>query len=122
MSSGTLEYTSLQRAARHYDALMRLTELALERLPLRYHIVQYHKIVQDFDAESAAMCAFAGLEWTEAVRNFDATAKRRGVTTASVGQVHRGLYDGTQQWRPYAAYMEPIMDILQPWVDKFGYR
>ncbi len=122
MSSGTLEYTSLQRTAHHYDALMRLTELALERLPLRYHIVQYHKIVQDFDAESAAMCAFAGLEWTEAVRNFDATAKRRGVTTASVGQVHRGLYDGTQQWRPYAAYMEPIMDILQPWVDKFGYR
>ncbi len=121
MSSGTLEYTSLQRAARHYDALMRLTQLALERLPLRYHIVQYQKIVQDFDAESAKMCAFAGLEWTEAVRNFYATAKRRGVTTASVGQVHRGLYDGTQQWRPYAAYMEPIMDLLQPWVDKFGY-
>ena len=121
MSSGTLEYTSLQRAARHYDALMRLTELALERLPLRYHVIQYHKIVQDFDAESAKMCAFAGLEWTEAVRNFDATAKRRGVTTASVGQVHRGLYDGTQQWRPYALYMEPIMDTLQPWVDKFGY-
>jgi len=77
--------------------------------------------VQDFDTESAEMCAFAGLEWSEAVRNFDATAKRRGVTTASVGQVHRGLYDGTQQWKPYAGYMEPVMDILQPWVDKFGY-
>ncbi len=121
MSSGTLEYTSLERAARHYDALMRLTELALDRLPLRFHIVQYHKIVQDFDTESAAMCDFAGLEWTEAVRSFDATAKRRGVTTASAGQVHRGLYDGTQQWRPYAAYLEPVIPLLQPWIEKFGY-
>ena len=122
MSSGTLEFTSLERAARHYDALMRLTELALDRLPLHYHIVHYHKIVQDFDAESTAMCAFAGLEWTEAMRGFDATAKRRGVTTASTGQVHRGLYDGTQQWRPYAAYLEPVMPILQPWIEKFGYN
>ncbi|MFN3451723.1 MAG: tetratricopeptide repeat-containing sulfotransferase family protein, partial [Sphingorhabdus sp.] len=121
MSSGTLEYTSLERAARHYDALMRLTELAIERLPLHYHVVQYHKIVQDFDAESAAMCAFAGLEWNEAVRNFDTTAKRRGVTTASAGQVHRGLYDGTKQWQPYAAYLEPVLSYLQPWIDKFGY-
>ena len=122
MSSGTLEYTSLERAARHYDALMRLTELSLDRLPRHHHIVQYHKIVQDFDAESAAMCAFAGLEWNDAVRDFDVTAKRRGVTTASAGQVNRGLYDGTQQWRPYAAYLEPVMPLLQPWIDKFGYR
>ena len=121
MSSGTLEFTSLERAARHYDALMRLTEFALDRLPLHYHIVHYHKIVQDFDAESAAMCAFAGLEWTDAVRDFNITAKRRGVTTASAGQVHRGLYDGTQQWQPYAEYLKPVMPILQPWIDKFGY-
>ncbi|MFM9898807.1 tetratricopeptide repeat-containing sulfotransferase family protein [Sphingorhabdus sp.] len=121
MSSGTLEYTNLMRAARHYDALMRLTELALERLPLQYHIVQYHKIVQDFDDESAAMCAFAGLEWNESARNFDVTAKRRGVTTASTGQVHRGLYDGTKQWQPYAKFLEPVLPILQPWIEKFGY-
>jgi Flp pilus assembly protein TadD len=121
MSSGTLEYTSLIRAARHYDALMRLTELALERLPVQYHIVQYHKIVQDFEAESAAMCAFARLEWNETVRDFDRTAKRRGVTTASAGQVHRGLYDGTKQWQPYAKFLEPVLPILQPWIDKFGY-
>ncbi len=121
MSSGTLEYTTLERAARHYDALMRLTELALERLPLNVHFVQYHRLVQDFDAETEAMCAFAGLEWTEAVRSFDRTATRRGVTTASVGQVSRGLYDGTRQWEPYAEFLVPILPILQPWVEKFGY-
>ena len=121
MSSGTLEYTTLERTARHYDALMRLTELAIERLPLNVHIVQYHRLVQDFDAETKAMCEFAGLEWTEVVRGFDRTAAKRGVTTASVGQVTRGLYDGTRQWEAYADYLAPVLPILQPWIDKFGY-
>lgn len=121
MSSGTLEYTTLERAARHYNALMRLTELAIERLPLNIHIVQYHRLVQAFDAETKAMCEFAGLEWSEAVRDFDRTATRRGVSTASAGQVNRGLYDGTRQWEPYAEYLAPVLPILAPWIEKFGY-
>ena len=121
MSSQTLEYTTLERTARHYDALMRLTEAALARLPLAIHIVDYHRLVRDFDAETEAMCAFAGLEWSEAVRSFDRTSKARGVSTASVAQVGRGLYDGTRQWEPYAEYLEPVMPILAPWIAKFGY-
>lgn len=121
MSSGTLEFTSLERAARHYDALMRLTDLAMERLPIAFHIVHYHRLVQDFDAETQGMCAFAGLEWSEEVRCFDRTAAKRGVTTASVGQVTRGLYDGTRQWEPYAEFLAPVLPILQPWIEKFGY-
>lgn len=122
MSSGTLEYTTLTRTARHYDALMRLTELALQQLPLNVHFVQYHRLVQDFDAETQAMCAFSGLQWTDAVRSFDQTAARRGVTTASVGQVGRGLYDGTRQWEPYAEFLAPVLPVLQPWIEKFGYE
>lgn len=122
MSSGTLEYTSLERTARHYDAVMRLTERVVEALSLDVHIVHYHRLVQDFDAETQAMCTFAGLEWTDAVRNFDRTASQRGVSTASVAQVNQGLYDGTRQWEPYAQYLEPMMPILQPWLHKFGYE
>lgn len=121
MSSGTLEYVTLERAARHYDAVMRLTELALDGLSLNYHIVQYHRLVQDFDSETQAMCEFAGLEWTDKVRSFDRTAAMRGVTTASAGQVTRGLYDGTRQWEPYAEYLAPVLPILEPWIRKFGY-
>lgn len=121
MSSQTLEYTSLERAARHYDALMRLTEIALERLPLAVHVIDYHRLVRDFDAETQAMCAFAGLEWSEAVRSFDRTAKARGVSTASVAQVGRGLYDGTRQWEAYADFLAPVVPLLAPWIAKFGY-
>jgi tetratricopeptide (TPR) repeat protein len=121
MSSQTLEYTSLDRTARHYDALMRLTEMAIERLPLTVHVVDYHRLVRDFDAETQAMCSFVGLVWSDKVRGFDRTAKARGVSTASVAQVGRGLYDGTRQWEPYAEFLEPVLPILQPWIEKFGY-
>ncbi len=121
MASGTLEYTTLERAALHYDAMMKLTELALEKLPLATQIVPYHELVGDFEVTTRAICAFAGLEWSEAVHRFNRTAERRGVSTASAAQVRRGLYDGTRQWEPYAQWIEPVLPILAPWIEKFGY-
>jgi hypothetical protein len=67
------------------------------------------------------MCEFAGLDWSEELRRFDRTAQRRGVATASAGQVRKGLYDGSGQWKPYARYLEPVLPILAPWIEKFGY-
>jgi Flp pilus assembly protein TadD len=121
LTNAALDFTTLDRAARHYAAMMQLIEISLECLPLTAHVVQYHRLVQDFDAETQALCAFAGLEWTAAVRSFDRTATTRGVGTASAGQVRLGLYDGTRQWEPYAEFLEPVLPILQPWIDKFGY-
>ena len=121
INSNTLDFTSLERAARHYDALMRLTELARERFDLLAHEVHYHRLVEDFDAATQEVCAFLGLEWSEELRRFDRTARQRGVSTASVSQVRRGLFDGTRQWEPYGEYLAPVMPILQPWVERFGY-
>ncbi|KUR72244.1 hypothetical protein AQZ52_02880 [Novosphingobium fuchskuhlense] len=121
LSNAAMDFTTLEGAARHYDALMQLTEVALARLPLALHEVPYHRMVQDFDATTQAICRFVGLEWTEALRRFDRTARTRGVSTASAKQVRRGLYDGTRQWEPYAEYLEPVLPILQPWIEKLGY-
>ncbi len=121
MSSGTLDFTSLERAARHYDALMRLTAAALERLPLEFHELHYHRLVQDFDSTTRELCDFIGLEWTPDLRRFDRTADRRGVATASAAQVRRGLYDGTGQWEPYAEFLAPVLPLLAPWIERFGY-
>lgn len=122
MSSGTLEYTSLDRAARHYVAMMQLTLAALDRLPLAVLKVHYHNLVRDFDPTTRAICEHLGLHWSPELRNFDKTAAKRGVATASAAQVRQGLYDGTEQWRPYAAHFEPLMPILAPWIERFGYQ
>jgi len=120
-TTGTMEFTTLERAARHYDALMRLIALALDRLPLNVFQLDYHDLVRDFDATTQVLCSFTGIPWSEAVRRFDKTATTRGVSTASAGQVRKKLYDGSGQWLPYARQLEPVMPILQPWIERFGY-
>lgn len=121
LTSAALEFTTLERTAWHYDAMMRLIELARRRLPLAYHEVDYHALVRDFDGTTRALCGFLDLPWDESLRRFDSTARNRGVATASASQVRRGLYDGRGQWEPFARHFEPVLPILQPWIDKFGY-
>jgi len=101
--------------------MMELIDLSRERLGLAIHPVSYEGLVRDFEAETRALCAYLGLEWSEDLRRFDRTAKTRGVATASAGQVRKGLYDGSGQWRPYAEFLAPVMPILAPWIEKFGY-
>lgn len=121
LTSTSYEFTSLERTARHFDALMRLTEMSLNTLPLNTHVVRYDRIVREFDAETRSLCAFIDVPWSENLRHFDRTALARGVATASAAQVRKPLYDGTRQWERYAKHLAPVMPILQPWVAKFGF-
>lgn len=121
LTNAAMDFTTLERTALHYDAMMRLLETAQARLSLAFHIVRYDSLVADFDATTRTMCGFAGLAWTPAVRRFDRTAQTRGVATASAGQVRKGLFDGRRQWEPFAPWLEPVMPILEPWLVRFGY-
>ncbi len=121
-TAAAFEFISIEGAARHFDAVMRVTEASMARFPLATHIVRYDRLVSDFDGETQALCAFLGLEWTESLRQFDRTAAQQSVSTASATQVRRGLFDGRGQWRPYARYMDAALPILAPWVEAFGFE
>lgn len=122
LTNAALDFTSLEGVARHYAAMMRLIDLSHARFGLNLHAVRYEALVRDFAQETRKLCDFAGLPWSEDLLRFDRTARQRGVATASASQVRKGLYDGSGQWRPFARYFEPIMPILQPWIDAFGYE
>lgn len=121
-STAAWSFSELEETARHYDALMTLTELCRERLALDFHEVRYDRLVADFETTVTAFARFIGLDWTEAFRTFDRTAQTRGVRTASATQVRRGLYDGRGQWRRYADQVGPVQPILAPWVERFGFE
>lgn len=99
-----------------------MAEEALASLPLDWFELRYEALVRDFDATTQALCRFLDVPWTEEVRQFDRTAQRRGVSTASATQVRQGLYDGSGGWKRYAKQMEPVLPILQPWIERFGYE
>jgi len=121
LTSTSYEFTSLERTARHYDALMRLTQDSIALLPLATHDVRYDALVRDFDRTTQELCAFIDIPWNPALREFDRTARTRGVSTASAAQVRKPLYDGTRQWERYRAQLQPVMPILQPWITLFGF-
>ena len=122
LTPAALEFTDLERTARHYDAVMVTQEAFLDALPLARHELRYEALVTDFDVETRRLCDFLDTEWTEDMRDFARTARRRGVSTMSATQVSKPLYDGSKQWRRYEDQLRPILPILAPWVERFGYR
>ena len=114
------EFTSLARAARHYSATMRLIQRCIEALPLTTHILHYEDLVRDFDQTTSDLCAFAGLPWSQDLRDFGATSRARSVKTASAPQVRGKLFDGSGQWQNYADKLQPVFPMLRRWVRPAG--
>lgn len=116
------EFTGLERTARFYDVVMRSQSAFFERLPLQLCEIRYERLVEDFDAEVKAACAFLDLEWSDALRDFTGTARTRTVRSRSSNQVTEGLNrKGVAQWRRYQPALAPVLPVLKPWVERFGY-
>lgn len=120
-NAGTANFTTLEHTARFYAANWALITATLDVLPLDWFELRYEALVRDFDATTRALCAFLGADWSEDLRQFDRTAQRRGVSTASATQVHQGLYDGSGGWRRYERQLATVEPILAPWIERFGY-
>jgi Flp pilus assembly protein TadD len=123
MSAQMYELLVLERTARYYDAVMRLSTSYREKLDLDIHDVVYEKMVADFEGETRKICAFLGLAWTDAMADFSAVSRQRAPYTPSGVQVARGLYShAVGQWLAYRTELEPVLPILAPWRVRFGYQ
>ena len=121
-NAATYAMLTLDGAADLYDAVMRLAETYRAVLPLDLHEVRHERLTADFDGEVRALCAFLGLEWSDAFYDFATQAEGRTISTPSAGQVRRGLYrEATPAWIHYADQLAPVLPRLQPWVERFGY-
>jgi tetratricopeptide (TPR) repeat protein len=118
----TAEFHTLEDAARLYDATMRVGAWSRANLPLAFHEVRHERLVEDFEAGLRGLCAFIGLEWTDALMALAAPTTARGLAALSAPQLSRGLNnEGVGRWRAYAAHLGPALPILEPWVRRFGY-
>jgi tetratricopeptide (TPR) repeat protein len=123
MSAPYFELLSLETAAELYDAVMELTTLFIRALQLRVHVVKLESFVDDFDHQLQNVCDFLQLEKAEGMRDFAATARARGVATASGAQMARGLSrSGFGEWRRYGAELSPVLPTLARWVEHYGYE
>lgn len=122
MSGSAYQLLTLPGAAGYYDAAMRLADRLEPALGPRTQIVRHEALVEDFDKVVGEVCAFLGLPWSDAMRNFADKARDRAVATPSGAQLSRGLSaEGVGAWRRYKDQLAPVLPTLGAWVAEYGY-
>jgi tetratricopeptide (TPR) repeat protein len=122
INPSTYEFLDLERTAANYAGVMALAELLETKLELNEHRLFYERLVADFAGETRAVCEFIGAGWRDDLIDFADRARRGRVASASGAQIARGLYrGGAGQWRRYRDQLAPVLPILAPWIERFGY-
>jgi hypothetical protein len=118
----TYELLQLESATRLYDTVMRLRELAWSKLGLAWLDVRNEDVIGNFESEMQAVCAFLGIAWQNSLKRFSENARRQNIATPSSAQVRSGLSRaGIGYWRRYREQLAPVLPVLEPWVETFGY-
>lgn len=121
VNATNFEFLTLEGAANLYASVMRLGTACRGKIPLSEHWHRYEDMIADFDASIAAVCDFIGIGWQDSMREFH-TRDLLPVHSPSAAQIRRPLYnEGVGQWRRYAKQLAPVIPVLEPWVEAFGY-
>ena len=121
---GLVNFTTLEGTAQLYDQMFRFWGQCRTILPMIVQRVRYERLVEDAEPEMRALAAFIGLQWTDAILDNPTTAQDRGfINTPSYAQVAEPLYDRSiGRWEKYRKQMKPVLPILAPWAQRFGYE
>jgi hypothetical protein len=119
MNPAMYELLTLPGAAAFYDAVMHFADRVRPLLGLDWHEVRYETLVAAFAQETRAICEFLGLKWQADMGDFAARVQAREHATPSTAQLARGLdRSGIDHWKNYSAQLQPILAVLEPWVQR----
>lgn len=116
-------FLDLGESAALYDRLIGYWLQCKAVFDLPVQNVRYEAMVEDMEAEVRPLIDFLGLPWRDAVLDNQKTARLRGsIKTPSYAQVTEKIYTRSSgRWTRYRKYMEPVLPILAPWCERFGY-
>ncbi|MFZ1367260.1 sulfotransferase, partial [Sphingorhabdus sp.] len=116
-------FLDLTNASRTYDRIFGYWEQCQSVLPLDVHMLRYEAMVEDVESELRPLFDFLGLDWDPSVLDHQKTARERGyIRTPSYAQVTEKIYSSASgRWQRYRNYMNEVLPILEPWVQKYDY-
>ncbi len=116
-------FYSIKWAAKLYDRVMGLWLKSADVLPLNFHLSRYEDLVLGVEGAARTLLEFLNLEWDDAVLNHTAHARQRGkINTPSYSQVTEPIYQRARyRWVRYEPQLRDVLDILEPYIDAFGY-
>jgi hypothetical protein len=123
VSQMTASFLDLRNAALFYDRTMAYWEQCRALFGLDVHTVRYEDLVEDVEAQMRPLLGWLGLQWEPKVLDHQQTAQERGyIRTPSYAQVTEQVYTrASGRWTRYREQMEPVLPILAPWAERYGY-
>lgn len=124
LNDAMANFVDLRTAAEYYDLGFGHWTNATSIMPVRVHAIRYEDVVDDAEGQLRGLLAYLGLDWNDKVLDHVGTARSRGlITTASYAQVTEGMYRrASGRWQRYRHHLEPVLPVLAPWAEKFGYE
>lgn len=116
-------FYTLEDAARLYAVTMALWRHYVDIMPVKYHPIKYEDVVADLEGQARAVLGFLGVPWDERVLEYNQHARaRERIRTPSYEQVTEKIYDRARyRWQRYEQQLRPVLPLLQPYIDYFGY-
>jgi Flp pilus assembly protein TadD len=116
-------FLDLENASRTYDRIFSYWEQCRELFPASIYSLRYEDLVADPKTEVAPLLDFLGLAPDESILDHQKTALARGyIRTPSYAQVTERVYTrASGRWTRYRRQMEPVLPILAPWAERYGY-
>lgn len=115
-------FLDIGRTAETYAAVMDLWLRYRESLSLPWLEYRYEDLIADFDGTVRTVLEFIGLAWHDDMARYRDKAEKRDIATPSYRQVTGALSSrAIGRWRSYREQLAPILPILQPYVEAFGY-
>jgi len=85
---------------------------------------RYESVVEHFDEHVARLADFLGIEDAEPLKRYAEHARSKGfISTPSYVQVTQGVNrNAVNRWHAYREAFEPVLPILRPMLERFGYE
>jgi tetratricopeptide (TPR) repeat protein len=116
--------SSLERLARGYARALAHCCEHLEVFAPNWLELRYEDLTSEFDEQVARLGAFLGVADPSPMADFAEHARhKRFISTPSYAEVTAPVHRRSiGRWQAYRARFEPVLGILSPWIENFGYR
>ena len=117
-----INFLQLEDTINFYNQVFNLFEFYEKEMNLKYFLIKYENIVNDFRENIELLLEFLGLNYEIGLEKFYNTAKdRKKISTPSYNQVINPLYKTSiGRWKNYEKIKKSKKEIGK-WIDKFNY-
>jgi hypothetical protein len=118
----SVSFLTPERTAMRYALDMLIWLKLREIIPPQWVEIRYEDTVADLEGVARRALAALRLPWDDRVLAYREKLKDRFVLTPTYLAVARPVTNrAIGRWRNYAKYLEPVLPILEPYVEEFGY-